>query len=124
MTCFASGAGRSIQDSTANYYLKWIRRFRIYCAQRKLDERAELTLVGVHRFTAWYSRRHHRNLRYLGNARSALYALTRVYQVMGLSLPEWQAENRAPRLAHRRGSAEYPNRTVLGRAAGLKTLCG
>jgi hypothetical protein len=50
-------------------------QFRIYCAQHKLDERAELTLDGAHRFTAWYSRRRHRNLLHPGNARTALHSL-------------------------------------------------
>ncbi len=93
------GAGRSVQDSTANNYLRWIRRFRIYCEQRKLDESAELTLDGVCHFTAWYSRQRHRNLRYLGGARTALNALRRVYQALGLSVPAWQSQSRVRRPA-------------------------
>ena len=80
-------AGGSIQDSSANVYLQWIRRFRIYCAQRQLDEAEELTLEGVDRFTRWYSRRRQRRLSSVANARSALYALSRVYQVIGTQRP-------------------------------------
>jgi len=29
-------ADRCVQDSTTGLYLQWIRRFRIYCTQRKL----------------------------------------------------------------------------------------
>src|SRR5215468_4583309 len=83
-------ADRCVQDSTAGLYLQWIRRFRAYCARCNLDERAELTLAGAYRFIAWYAR--HRDLQpqRLGGARTALYALSRVYHVMGLSLPPWQ----------------------------------
>src|ERR1700674_5807452 len=88
-------ADRCVQDSSAGLYLQWIRRFRIYCTQRNLDERTELTLDGARRFTAWYARRRHLDPRRLGGARSALFALTRVYQVMGLSMPAWQAPRRA-----------------------------
>jgi hypothetical protein len=48
---------RCVQDSSAAAYLLWIQRFRAYSAQRRLDERAELTLAGVRRFVAWYGRR-------------------------------------------------------------------
>src|SRR3974390_2269420 len=87
-------ADRCVQDSSAGLYFQWIRRFRAYCAQRKLDERAELTLAGARRFIAWYAARRGLNPRRLGGARTALYALTRVYQVMGLKLPIWQGPRR------------------------------
>jgi len=88
-------AGRCVQDSSAGLYLLWVRRFRVYCAQRGLDERAELTLDGARRFIAWYARRRHLDPRRLTVARSALYALSRVYQVMGLNLSMWQPPPRA-----------------------------
>jgi integrase/recombinase XerD len=89
-------AGRSIRDSSANKYLQWIRRFRVYCAEQNLHEAAELTLDGVYRFTTWYSRRRQRKLRELAGARSAVYALSRVYKVMGLGVPAWRVEKRPP----------------------------
>jgi integrase/recombinase XerD len=88
-------ADRCVQSNSAGLYLQWIRRFRAYCAHRKLDERAELTLAGAGRFVTWYARHRHLNPRRLGGARTALYALTRVYQVMGLSLPAWRAPRHA-----------------------------
>ena len=44
-------ADHCVQDSSAGVYLQWIRRFRVYCSQRNLDERAELTLAGARRFS-------------------------------------------------------------------------
>lgn len=111
-------ADRCVRDSTAGLYLQWIRRFRAYCARQKLAERTELTLDGACRFIAWYAQRRHLNPRRLGGARTALYALSRVYQVMGLSLRAWQIPRRAPspatallrgyadHLARRRGNPE------------------
>src|SRR6266446_1842421 len=118
-------ADRCLQDSSAGLYLQWIRRFRAYCTQRKLDERTELTVDGARRFIAWYARRRHLKPQRLGSARIALYALSRVYQVMGLNLPAWQAPRRArppatallrayaDHLAHRRGNPEVTVRTKL-----------
>jgi integrase/recombinase XerD len=102
-------ADRCVQDSSAGVYLQWIRRFRAYCNQRKLDERAELTLEGARRFIAWYARRRHLGLRWLSGARSALYALSRVYQVMGLSPLAWQPpkRTRAPATALLQAYAEH-----------------
>jgi len=118
-------ADRCLQDSSAGAYLLWMTRFRAYCAQRKLDERIELTEDGVRRFTAWYARRRHLDLCHLrSSARTALYALSRVYQVMRLKLPAWQPPQRprspstallrayADHLARQRGN---PERTVRKR---------
>jgi integrase/recombinase XerD len=102
-------ADRCVQDSSASLYLQWVGRFRAYCAQRKLDERAELTLSGVRRFTAWYAHRRHLDRRHLSSARTALYALSRVYQVMGLKLPAWQPpqQTRSPSTALLRAYADH-----------------
>ena len=111
-------ADRCVQESSAGVYLQWIRRFRAYCAQRKLDERAELTREGARRFIVWYARRRRLHAQQLAGARTALHALSRVYQVMGQSPPAWQAPRRvrppatallrayADHLAHRRGNPE------------------
>lgn len=116
---------RCVQDSSAGLYLQWIRRFRGYCAQCKLDERVELTLDRARRFIVWYARRRQLDIRRLSGARTALYALSRVYQVMGLSLPAWQAPPRtrlpskallrayADHLARHRGSPEITVRKKL-----------
>ncbi|MGE0580191.1 MAG: tyrosine-type recombinase/integrase [Reyranella sp.] len=83
-------ADRSVQDSSADHYLQWIKRFRLYCARHGLEEPAELTLSGARRFIAWYAQRRCLDPRRLGGARFALYALSRVYQVKGTSLPAWR----------------------------------
>jgi integrase/recombinase XerD len=100
---------RCVQDSSASVYLLWIRRFRAYSTQRKLDERAELTLAGARRFIAWYARRRHLDPRNLSGARTALYALTRVYHVMGRDLPVWEARRgtRPPATTLLRAYADY-----------------
>lgn len=95
----AWNADRCVQLSSANVYLHWIKRFRVYIARRSLDERIELTLAGTRRFAAWYDRHHHLAASCLSNARSALYALSRVYQVMGQTLPVWQTPAPAKRPA-------------------------
>ncbi len=102
-------ADRCVQDSSAGLYVQWITRFRAYCAKRRLDERAELTLEGARRFVAWYARRRHLDPRRLGGARTALYALSRVYNVMGLSPPIWRAAARvrAPVSALLRAYADH-----------------
>jgi hypothetical protein len=71
-------------------------------------QETELTLDGSCRFTAWYERRH-LNPRQLGGARTALYALSRVYQVMGLGLPAWPtpAPVQPPATSQLRGYAEH-----------------
>jgi integrase/recombinase XerD len=84
-------ADRCVQDSSAALYLQWIRRFRIYSATHGLDERTELTRDGASRFIAWYAQHRHLDPQGLGLARTALYALSRVYLVMGLCPPAWRA---------------------------------
>ena len=111
-------ADRCVKDSSAGKYLQWIRRFRAYCAQRGLKEQTELTLDGARRLITWYAHRRNIDRCRLSGARSALYALSRVYQVMGLNLPAWQAPQRvrppatallrayADHLARHRGNPE------------------
>jgi len=52
--------GVGFQERASNHskllrYLQWIRWFRAYCQQRKLEERAELTLARAQCFIAWYA---------------------------------------------------------------------
>ena len=89
-------ADRSVQDSSAGVYLQWIKRFRVYCARRALDERAELTLNGAGRFIACYAQLRRLDPRRIRCARGALQALSRVYHVMGPTLPAWQPPKPIP----------------------------
>lgn len=89
-------ADRSVQDSSAGVYLQWIKRFRVYCARRELDERAELTLNGAGRFIACYAQLRRLDPRRIRCARGALQALSRVYHVMGRDPPAWQLPKPIP----------------------------
>jgi len=89
-------ADRSVQDSSAGVYLQWIKRFRVYCARRELDERAELTLNGAGRFIACYAQLRRLDPRRINCARGALQALRRVYHVMGRDPPAWQLPKPIP----------------------------
>ena len=124
-------ADRCVQDSSTVFYLQWIKRFRVYCAPYGLDERAELTLSGAQRFIASYVRLRGLDARRLGAARTALYALSRVYQVMRLHPPAWQPPRPVPppattllreyadHLGRHRGN---PERTVRHRLAHIEKL--
>ena len=124
-------ADRCVQDSSTVPYLQWIKRFRAYCARYGLDERAELTLSGAQRFIASYARLRGLDARRLGSARTALYALSRVYQVMVLHPPAWRPPRPVPppattllreyadHLARYRGN---PERTVRHRLAHVEKL--
>ena len=78
-----------MQDASARNYIRWIKWFRFYAAQRGLDERAELTVEGARRFALWYVQYRHINLTRLDKARPALHALSRVYRMIGLNPPTW-----------------------------------
>lgn len=125
-------ADGAIRDAAAGVYFLWIKRFRSYCAERGLAERAELTRKGVHRFVLWYARWRGLDWRSLGVAHSALFALTRVYQMMGLALPPWEPPpgvrrpasallaEYARHLTHHRGNPERAIGKKLDHVAKLR----
>lgn len=106
----------AIRDSSTRLYLRWIGRFRVYLSFFGLSERSELTQDGAHRFIAWYATRRGLDPKGQHSPHSALYALSRVYHVMGLNPLPWRAAPQQPRpqspllqeyahhLAHRRGN--------------------
>ena len=124
-------ADRCVLDSSANVYLLWIKRFRAYCARHGFEERAELTRDGARRFIAAYARRRQLDPHSLRGARTALYALSRVYQVMEMTLPTWQAPPRvrppatvllrayADHLIRQRGNPEVSVRKKLDHVGKL-----
>lgn len=89
-------ADRCVQKASARIYVRWIKWFRFYALQRGLDERAELTVQGARRFAVWYGQRRRIRLERLDTARTALHALSRVYQVMELNPPTWHAPKAPP----------------------------
>lgn len=92
---------RSVGDGSARLYLSWIRLFRAYCEQRGLNERAQLTRDGARRFFDWYARRHSVSPDRAAISGTALYALNRVYYVLGMDPPPW----RVPPVAARPSTA-------------------
>ena len=81
---------RSVKDSSACLYLRWIKRFRAYCEQHGLNEQAQLTLDGARHFVHWYCRQHDLGPGAAANARTAVHELNRVYCVLGRDVPTWQ----------------------------------
>lgn len=84
-------ADRCVQDASARNYIRWIKWFRFYVDCLGLEERAELTQEGACRFAKWYSQRRRIDYKQMARAQTALHALNRVYQVMGLLPPKWSA---------------------------------
>jgi integrase/recombinase XerD len=91
-----------LTPGTIIIYLQWVRRFRKYCAKRRLLETEQLTTVGVGRFTHAYagprlrgrqSSKESRNL-----ARNALHAWACALSALGTPLPAWR-DKHAPALA-------------------------
>ena len=84
-------ADRCVQDASAHNYIRWIKWFRFYIDCLGLEERAELTQEGACRFAKWYSQRRCIDYKQMPRAQTALHALNRDYQVMGLLPPKWSA---------------------------------
>src|SRR5688572_20881919 len=83
-------ADRSISDTVAQLYLRWIARFRRYCRELGLAEANELTHEGAKRFQAWYVGSHKISAIPIGLASSSMHALRRVHEVMGTPMPPWR----------------------------------
>lgn len=113
-----------LTPGTIVIYLQWVRRFRLYCAKRRLLEPEQLTAVGVCRFTHVYagprlrgrqSSKESRNL-----ASNALHAWACAWNVLGTSLPPWR-DKHAPTLSpllkeychYRRAHNGVSERTLL-----------
>ena len=110
-------ADRCVQDASAHNYIRWIKWFRFYVNCLGLEERAELTQEGACRFAEWYGRHRRVDHKKMARAQTALHALNRVYEVMGLHPPKWSA----PRPPVRPASAllqEYADCPSSGQPAG------
>ncbi len=88
-------------SGTIAIYLQWVRRFRTYCAKRKLLETVQLTAVGVRRFTRAYAGPRLRGQQSAKNscnvASNALHAWACALSALGTPLPPWR-EKQAPPL--------------------------
>lgn len=86
-------------SGTIHIYLQWVRRFRVFCQRRKLDEVEQLTRKGVQRFV-----RHYAGPR-LGNrasapssrgvAHNALHAWSCTLRALGVTTPPWRIKSEA-----------------------------
>ena len=87
---------RCLKRSSINVYRLWILRFATYCCEKQLDEREQLSLVGVHKFSKWYARSRHIDFNTVfESARSALYAWATALQTLNESLPLWAPAKKA-----------------------------
>jgi integrase/recombinase XerD len=86
---------------TIQLYLGWIRRFRRYCQQRRLDEVEQSCLSGLKRFVgcyAWPRAERHRSARSADTPRSALHAWACALRALGEPVPAWRKQPAAPAL--------------------------
>jgi integrase/recombinase XerD len=84
---------------TAQLYLGWIRRFRKYCQQRKLDEIEQSCLFGVKRFLdayTWPRAKGHPSVRSADTPRSAIHAWACALRALGEPVPTWSKQPVAP----------------------------
>jgi integrase/recombinase XerD len=89
---------RCLKHSSIVVYRRWILRFKAYCHAKQLEERAQLTLVGVSRFARWYACAHDiEEKTAFSSARSALGTWALARQTLGESLPPWRLVQDAER---------------------------
>jgi integrase/recombinase XerD len=80
--------------------VSWLRRFARYCQSCKLDQRAELTQLGVKQFAQWWrsqgsKRRGHLNIT-IKFSHCALHAWAAALLMLGESMPNWRSPRAAP----------------------------
>jgi len=83
-------------------YLQWVRRFRSYCQQYRLEETSELTLDGAMRFAHAYTGPRTRGPVGVSSclvARTALHAWACTLRALGVSVPQWRQKRSPARLS-------------------------
>jgi integrase/recombinase XerD len=81
-----------LSTMTVQLYLGWIRRFRKYCQEHKLDEMEQYCSSGLQRFIrtyAWPRRKGHPSARGADTARSAMHAWACALRALGEPVPAW-----------------------------------
>jgi site-specific recombinase XerD len=84
---------------TVQLYLGWVRRFRKYCEQRKLDEVEQSCSSGLKRFLgcyAWPRAKGHPNVRSADTPRSAIHAWACALRALGEPVPAWRKQPATP----------------------------
>lgn len=87
---------------TVQLYLGWIRRFRKYCQQIKIDEIAQSCSSGLNRFIrayAWPRRKGRASASATDTARSAIHAWACALRALGEPVPAWRKQPRTPALS-------------------------
>lgn len=81
-----------IGEGSIQTYLQWVRRFRSYCLQRRLNEEDQLTLHGVRQFAISYvgPRVNQLGVSSRQTARNALHAWASGLRALGAAVPEWR----------------------------------
>ena len=93
--------GGGLSTLTVQLYLGWIRRFRKYCQQCKLDEVEQSCSSGVARFVRayrWPRTKGHPSAHGTYTARSAMHAWACALRALGEPVPEWRKQPSAPAL--------------------------
>src|SRR5438067_986034 len=88
--------------STIRVYLHWVRRFRIYCDRRKLNELDQLCLAGALSFARHYAGPRLSGTRsarsYRDSARNAIHAWACALRSLGVDVPAWKNKPEAAAL--------------------------
>ncbi|HEY4085796.1 MAG TPA: tyrosine-type recombinase/integrase [Bryobacteraceae bacterium] len=91
-----------LRPATIRLYLYWVRRFRVFCARRQLDEIQQMTRDGVRRFTRRYAGpRLQSRVSSPGSGRiasNALHAWSCALHALGIAVPAWQIKSEPPAL--------------------------
>lgn len=90
-----------LAETTIHLYLGWIRRFREYCQQRRLEEIEQCCLSGWKRFVfhyAWPRAKGRRGARTADTPRSAIHAWACALRALGEPVPAWRQRFVAPAL--------------------------
>jgi integrase/recombinase XerD len=91
-----------LRSGTIQTYLQWVRRFRAFCENRKLDEVGHLTREGIRRFVGCYAGprlgRRKSAPSSTGVAHNALHAWSCALRALGVATPPWRVKSEAPPL--------------------------
>ena len=90
-----------LSPMTVQLYLGWIRKFRKYCQEHKLDEMEQSCSSGLQRFIrtyAWPRRKGRPSARGTDTARSAMHAWACALRALGEPVPAWREQPSAPAL--------------------------
>ena len=85
-----------LRESSIAVYLRWIEHFKAYCHGRDLDEKTQLTAMGVAAFAKAYAQTRSVCVETArGNAHSALQSWAQALTVLGYTLPRWETPARS-----------------------------